>query len=329
MSFNSGAYLGSHSTVSQCARAARAARESLRVWIGPLSSTKHHRLDGLAGPGTIKAIQLLEMGDKVAATLCRTGVHDESACDVIKRTQHRDLLGLARRRHTQVCPGLCPGAGEIGMRQRLALVAVEQNDVARLGLLLAQLQTQAGSFDLGGDLASLQRVPRPAPAELFFRSALESCDRLMRTPSRASISTCSRGIVQLRRSATGCSSKGVTTRKAASLFTGAGPGATLAFSASTPPRTKSLRHRRTVSSRTPNASAIRGLVQTASVNSTARALSASPRSRDSARLRNATLCSSLAANKDLPAMFSPSRIIALRDPANHTPHLLASQMKPA
>ena len=107
------------------------------------------------------------------------------------------------------------------MRQRLALVAVEQNDVARLGLLLAQLHTQAGSFDLGGDLACLQRVPRPAPAELFFRSALESCDRLMRTPSHASISTCSRGIVQLRRSATGCSSKGVTTRKAASLFTGA------------------------------------------------------------------------------------------------------------
>jgi hypothetical protein len=40
------------------------------------------------------------------------------------------------------------------MRQRLALVAVEQNDVAGLGLLLAQLQTQAGSFDLGGDLAA-------------------------------------------------------------------------------------------------------------------------------------------------------------------------------
>jgi hypothetical protein len=32
----------------------------------------------------------------------------------------------------------------------------------------------------------------------------------------------------LRRSATGSSSRGITTRKAASLFTGAGPGATLA-----------------------------------------------------------------------------------------------------
>src|SRR5271166_5853326 len=128
------------------------------------------------------------------------------------------------------------------MRQRLALVAIEQNDVARFGLLLAQLQPHPDPFDVVGALAPLQGVARPPPTELFFRSALDSCDRLMRTPSRASISTCSRGIVQLRRSATGCSSKGVTTRKAASLFTAAGPGATLAFSAATPPRMKSLRH---------------------------------------------------------------------------------------
>ena len=53
----------------------------------------------------------------------------------------------------------------------------------------------------------------------------------MRAPSRASISARRRGIVQLRRSATGSSSKGV----AASLFTGGGPGAMLAFSAAMPP----------------------------------------------------------------------------------------------
>ena len=34
-----GAYFGSHSRVSQCARAARAASDRLLVWIGPLSST--------------------------------------------------------------------------------------------------------------------------------------------------------------------------------------------------------------------------------------------------------------------------------------------------
>ena len=61
----------------------------------------------------------------------------------------------------------------------------------------------------------------------------------------------------------------MATRKAASLFTGDGPGAMLAFSAATPPPAKSLRQSRTVSSRTPNASAISGLVQPASVSSTA------------------------------------------------------------
>jgi hypothetical protein len=136
----------------------------------------------------------------------------------------------------------------------------------------------------------------------FFRNALDSCERLMRTPSRASISARRRGIVQLRRSATACSNKGVTTRNAVSLFTGVRPGATLAFSASMPPPAKSLRHRRTVSSRTPNAAAIRGLVQPVSVSSTARALSASPRSREPASVASAARCSSVAVSGDFPAM---------------------------
>ena len=162
-------------------------------------------------------------------------------------------------------------------------IAVEKNNVARFGLLFAQLQAQAHPFHLAFRLTSLQRVPGPPPAELFFRKALDSCERLMRTPSRASISARRRGIVQLRRSATGSASKGVTTRKAASLVLGGGPRAMLVFNAATPPAVKSLRRRRTVSSRTPNASAILELVQPASVKSTARARSASLRSRESAR----------------------------------------------
>lgn len=47
MSFSSGAYFGSHSTVSQ-ARSANAAREALLVWIGPLSRT---RMTGFWGRG--------------------------------------------------------------------------------------------------------------------------------------------------------------------------------------------------------------------------------------------------------------------------------------
>ena len=54
------------------------------------------------------------------------------------------------------------------MRQRLALIAVEQHDVAGFGLTLAQLQAQADPIHLAGGLASLQRVPGPPPTELFF-----------------------------------------------------------------------------------------------------------------------------------------------------------------
>jgi hypothetical protein len=55
--------------------------------------------------------------------------------------------------------------------------------------------------------------------------------------------------------------------------------------AATPPHTKSLRHSRTVSSRTPNGSAIRGLVQPASVNSMGRLVDKDhPSSRGNCRM---------------------------------------------
>jgi hypothetical protein len=77
------------------------------------------------------------MGNEIAAALSRAGVDDEFARDVIERAQHRDLLGLSRCWHTQVRPHFRPCAGKIGMRQRLALVAIKQNDVAGCGLLFA------------------------------------------------------------------------------------------------------------------------------------------------------------------------------------------------
>src|SRR6202161_1999691 len=252
---------------------------------------QHDRLVLSPGLRATVTVKLLQMCDEIAAALGRAGVDDELARDVIERPQHRHLLGLSRRRHTQVRPRLRPGAGEIGMRQRLALIAVEKNNVSGLGLLLAQVQAQAYPFHLAFGLAPLQRVPGPSPTKVFFRKAFDSCERLMRTPSRASISVRGRAIVQLRRSATGSSSKGMATRKAASLFIGGGPGGMLAFSAATPPAVKALRHRRTVSSRTPNASAILALVQPASVKSTARARSASPRSREAARANRPACCS--------------------------------------
>ena len=195
-----------------------------------------------------------------------------------------DLLGLAGRRHTQVRPRLGPCAGEIGMRQRLALVAIEQNDVAGFGLLLAQLQPHPDPFDVVGVSGAPSGCAAAAANGTFFSQRLgqlrpADANPLLAPRSRLAAAVSSSCVGRLPVA----SSKGVTTRKAASLFTAAGPGATLAFSAATPPRMKSLRHRRTVSSRTPNASAIRALVQPASVSSIARALSASPRSREPAR----------------------------------------------
>jgi len=92
-----------------------------------------HRLDGLAGFGAIETVQLFKMSDKIAAALGWAGVHDELACDVIKRSEHGDLLALSRRWDAQVCPCLRPDAGKVGMRQRLALVAIEQDDRGGLG----------------------------------------------------------------------------------------------------------------------------------------------------------------------------------------------------
>ena len=71
-------------------------------------------------------------------------------------------------RHPQIGTRLGPDASEIGVGQRLTLIAIEQDNVAARGLLFAQLQPQADALDLGRLLASLQRVPRPPPTELFY-----------------------------------------------------------------------------------------------------------------------------------------------------------------
>jgi hypothetical protein len=282
--------------------------------------------DRQAWPRAIKAVEPPQQRNEIGAALGFAGMHDEPASGVVERPDHCHLLGLAGRRHTQIGATLSPGSGQVRMRQRLALVGEQEHDIAGLRLRLAQRQPEADAIDGVGVLAALQSVSRPTPAEFFFRSTLDRRDLEMVTPSRASISPMRRASVQLRRSATGASSNGATTLSAASALTGAGPDAGLVSSASTPPRAKSLRHSRTVSSRTPNASAMRGLVQPDSVSNKARARSASPRSRETASLRNPAFCSSPAATGDLPAMSHPRESTRKR---NHSRHPLASQMKPA
>src|SRR5271168_4127219 len=120
-----------------CAGSKRRERELAGVdWAIVLD--QHHGREGLPGLWTIEPIELLEMGDEIAAALGRAGVDDEFADRVIERAQQRDLPCLSRGQDTQVCASLGPGTGEVGMRQRLALIAVERNDVAGFGLLLAQ-----------------------------------------------------------------------------------------------------------------------------------------------------------------------------------------------
>src|SRR5512145_521104 len=266
-----------------------------------------------AGRGAVEPVELLQVRDEVARALGRARVHDEPARGVVERADHRHLLGLAGRWNTQVRAAPGPHTGQIGMRQRLAFVAEQQHDVASFRLGLEQLEPQADPLDLAGVLAAFQRVPGPPPPELFFRMALDNCDRLILTRSRVLISAIRRGIVQLGRSATGASSSGVTTRKAASVFTGGGPAYTLAFTASTPPRRNSPRQKRTVSSRTRNTSPISALVQPSSVSRIARARSASPRSRDVAKSSSCAFCSSFALTGDLPAMLRPRESVRRRN----------------
>src|SRR3954469_21131344 len=102
LSLSSGAYFGSHSTVSQWARAASAARESLLVWIGPVVLDQDHGPDWPARLGAIRLVELLEMGDEVTAALGRAGLHDQLPADMIERAENRHLLCLTGRGHPQV-----------------------------------------------------------------------------------------------------------------------------------------------------------------------------------------------------------------------------------
>jgi len=59
---------------------------------------QHHRPGGLPGLGAIQPVELLEMGDKVAASLSRAGMDDELARDISSEPSMATFLA-------------CPGAG--------------------------------------------------------------------------------------------------------------------------------------------------------------------------------------------------------------------------
>jgi hypothetical protein len=76
---------------------------------------QHDRLGLSPGLRSKETVELLQMGDEIAAALGPAGMDDELAREVIERPQHRDLLGLPRRRHTQVVQLLAGAASRVGL----------------------------------------------------------------------------------------------------------------------------------------------------------------------------------------------------------------------
>src|SRR5215207_8740780 len=277
--------------------------------------------------GTIGPIDLLQESDKVRASFGPAGVYDQVATRPVEHPEHCHFRPLARCRNAQIGPFLRPDMRQVRMSERFGLVREQKHDIARLGLSLEQPPAQARPVHRVRVLATSQRMAGPSPAEIpFWRSTTDSREREMRTPERFSISSARRGSVQFGRLATGPDKTSSATARADSALTGAGPGATDVFRASMPPVMKVLRQKRTVSSRTPKASAIWPLVQPERVSKIARARSASPRSGERLSAIRARLWSSVAARGDLPAMIPISRQIKRQ---NHGPHPLASPSTPA
>jgi hypothetical protein len=155
--------------------------------------------DGLgrcAGFGTVEAIERVQVLDEVGASLGPGRRDDQITPGLVERPDHGDLLGLPRRRNPQVGPAPGPGAREIGVGERFTLVGEQQLDVAGLGLRAKQFDPEPAAIDRLGVLAALQRVAGSAIAKApFLRSALESCDFEIVTPSRAAISSARRASV--------------------------------------------------------------------------------------------------------------------------------------
>jgi hypothetical protein len=208
--------------------------------------------------------------------------------------------GLSWCWHAQVRPCFCPYAGRGS--GCLALVAIKPDDVPGCGLLFAQSQAQPDPFDLAGGLVPSARVAGRRQRK-FFRNALDSCERLMRTPSRAPISARRRGIVQLRPVGHGFLQQGRDHPQRRFTLHWGGPGATLAVSAAMTASANSLRQETNRIMAHTECLGDRGLVQPDSVSSTVHVLSASPIARvGQCRQRSA----SVAVSRDFSQCLAPA-----------------------
>ncbi len=291
---------------------------------GPVVEHEH---DGSGSASRLRAVAAVQQGQQsyeVGAALGGRGVDDQVARRGVEHPHDGDLARLTRGGDAQVRTARCPGMGQIGMGQGLALVAVKQHDVTGLGLGTTQLETQSHALHLTCVLPPLQRVAGAAPAEPpFSRSRMLSREVEMLRPVCRSISACSRGSVQLGRFSTGSRNKAAATARACSPLAGERPGASVERRASTPPSQNHCRQWRTESAVTPKASATSTLVQPVNVSSIARARSASPRTSDRAKASKSARCAAVAAKRDRPT------IKATRVKKSRTYHPCDTQRNPA
>jgi hypothetical protein len=90
----------------------------------PVILDQHDRFYCPSRLRTEQVVELLEVGDEVAAALGRAGMHDQLARDMIERADYRHFLGLSWRRHAQVRAAQGRRPRQIRVRQGLALVAL-------------------------------------------------------------------------------------------------------------------------------------------------------------------------------------------------------------
>ena len=78
------------------------------------------------------AIEPFEQGDEIGAAFGLRCHDREFAGDKVERAYHGDFLRLARSLDAQVGSPFRPGAGKIGMGQRLRFIGEQQHNFARL-----------------------------------------------------------------------------------------------------------------------------------------------------------------------------------------------------
>src|ERR1700686_2497814 len=148
---------------------------SLRGFAGMDRAVVEHEDDGLvraAGAWPVDRVEAAEEGDEIATALGSAGADDQLMSGVIEGADYPPLLGLPRRLDPQIAAAFGPGTGEVGVGERFRLVAEQQGDIAGFGLLLQQMQAQAGAIDRVGVLPALQRVARPTPGKAPLYEAL-------------------------------------------------------------------------------------------------------------------------------------------------------------